>query len=290
MFLARPKHAESVDLEGKEGLEIERYKSIALLDSGVGGLTVVKEIYKQLPKENIVYFGDTAHMPYGPRPSEQVRGFVYEIMDFLQTQEIKAIIVACNSAASAGLDYYKERVNLPLFGVIEPGVRAALKKTITKKIGVIGTTGTIESGSYRDVFKRLAPDVQLYSQPCPLFVLIVENGLVNSPEARLVAEEYLAPLKKAQIDTLILGCTHYPLMTDVIQEVMGANVKLISSAEETAREVKEVLIKNDFLQDERHQDVSSRRFFVSGPAKPFTDLAVNLIGGEIKAYQVLLPW
>jgi glutamate racemase len=208
---------------------------------------VVKEIYKQLPNENIVYFGDTAHMPYGPRPSEQVRGFVYEIIDFLETQEIKAIVVACNSAASAGLDYYKERVNLPLFGVIEPGVRAALKQTVTNKIGVIGTTGTIESGSYQDVIKKLAPHIQLFSQPCPLFVLIVENGLINTPEARLVAEEYLAPLKEAEIDTLILGCTHYPLMSNVIQEVMGANVKLISSAEETAREAKEVLIKKRLL-------------------------------------------
>lgn len=269
---------------------MKRYNSIALLDSGVGGLTVVKEIYKQLPNENIVYFGDTAHMPYGPRPYEQVRGFVYEIIDFLETQEIKAIVVACNSAASAGLDYYKERVNMPLFGVIEPGVRAALKQTITNKIGVIGTTGTIESGSYQDVFKRLAPDVQLYSQPCPLFVLIVENGLVDSPEARRVAEEYLEPLKDAEIDTLILGCTHYPFMTNVIQEVMGANVKLISSAEETAREAREVLLENGLLQDGPYQDGPRRRFFVSGPAKPFTDLAVNLIEGEIKAYQVILPW
>ncbi len=272
-----------------EGAKIECYKAIALLDSGVGGLTVVKEIFKQLPHENIVYFGDTAHMPYGPRPHAQVRSFVYEIMDFLQTQEIKMIIIACNSATAAGLEYYEKKVHLPLLGVIEPGVRAALKHTKANKIGVIGTAGTIQSGAYREVFNRLScGDVQLFSQPCPLFVLIVENGLVGSPEARRVAEEYLGPLKDVGIDTLILGCTHYPLMSDVIQEVMGPGVKLISSAEETAREARQVMEENSLLCQEGNATLH-HRFFVSGPAKPFTDMAVNLLGRDINAYQVILP-
>ena len=270
-------------------LAMEQCKSIALIDSGVGGLTVVKEIISQLPNENIVYFGDTAHMPYGPRPFEQVRGFVYEILDFLKTQEIKLVIIACNTATSAGLHYYQEKTDLPLLGVIEPGVRAALGQTQNNKIGVIGTTGTIKSGAYQDVFDRFAPEVQLYSQPCPLFVLIVENGLVNSPEAVRVAEEYLLPLKKAEIDTLILGCTHYPLMADVIEKVMGPEVKLISSAEETAREAKRVLEGKNLLSDDGHT-ISNRRFFVSGPAKPFADLAQNVLKGTIKVYQVILPW
>ena len=270
-------------------LAMEQCKSIALIDSGVGGLTVVKEIFNQLPNEKIVYFGDTAHMPYGPRPYDQVRGFVYEILDFLKTQEIKLVIIACNTATSAGLHYYQEKTELPLLGVIEPGVRAALGQTRNNKIGVIGTTGTIKSGAYQDVFNRFAPEVRLYSQPCPLFVLIVENGLVNSPEAVRVAEEYLQPLKKAGIDTLILGCTHYPLMAEVIEKVMGPGVKLISSAEETAREAKRVLAEKGLLSG-NGKAMSGHRFFVSGPAKPFADLAQNLIEGTIKVYQVILPW
>lgn len=275
-----------------EFLGIEQYKSIALIDSGVGGLTVVKEIFKQLPGENIVYFGDTAHMPYGPRSPEQVRSFVYEIIDFLKTQEIKLIIIACNSAASAGLHYYQDKIDLPLLSVIEPGVRAALEQTRNNKIGVIGTTGTIKSGAYQDVFNRFAPGVQLYSQPCPLFVLIVENGLVNSPEAVRVAEEYLLPLKETGIDTLILGCTHYPLLSEVIGKVMGSGVKLISSAEETAMEAKRIMEEKGLLYEHGIGKTlsPSRRFFVSGPAKPFADLARSLIGETIKVYQVILPW
>ncbi len=266
---------------------MENHKAIALFDSGVGGLTVVKEIFKQLPGEKIIYFGDTARFPYGPRPHEQVRRFVYEIMDFLQTQEIKALIIACNSATAAGLEYYKERTVLPLIGVIEPGVRAALKQTRKGKVGVIGTQGTIESGAYQDVFRKLAPGMELYSQACPLFVLLVENDLVGTPEARRVAEEYLSPFKDVGIDTLILGCTHYPLMADVIQEVMGPEVQLISSAEETARETRDVMEKKGLLNLSGTND-SRSRFFVSGPARTFKELAEKLLGERIKAFQVIL--
>lgn len=262
-------------------------KAIALFDSGVGGLTVVKEIFQQLPGEKIIYFGDTARFPYGPRPQEQVREFVFEIMDFLQTQEIKAIIIACNSATAAGLEYYREKTDLPLLGVIEPGVRAALARTKKGRVGVIGTQGTIESGAYLNVFRRLAPGMELYSQACPLFVLLVENDLVNTPEARQVAEVYLSPLKEKKIDTLILGCTHYPLMADVIQEVMGPEVQLISSAEETARETRETMMKKGLLNLSGTND-SRSRFFVSGPARTFQVLASKLLGESIKAYQVIL--
>jgi len=266
---------------------LENHKAIALFDSGVGGLTVVKEIFKQLPGEKVIYFGDTARFPYGPRPHEQVRIFVYEIMEFLHTQEIKALIIACNSATAAGLEYYRAKTDLPLLGVIEPGVRAALAQTRKGKVGVIGTQGTIKSGAYQTVFDKLAPQVELYSQSCPLFVLLVENDLVKAPEARRVAEEYLSPLKDVGIDTLILGCTHYPLMADVIQEVMGPGVQLISSAEETAREIKDTLGKKGLLNVSA-ADHSRSRFFVSGPAKTFQELAGKLLGERIKAYQVIL--
>ncbi|NMB41174.1 MAG: glutamate racemase [Firmicutes bacterium] len=273
---------------------MERYKAIALLDSGVGGLTVAREIFRQLPHENIIYFGDTAHFPYGPRPHSQVRSFVCEILDFFRVQGIKMVIIACNSATAAGLEHYEKRINVPLLGVIEPGIKEALKHTQTNKIGVIGTAGTILSGAYQEIFGRLNKGgARLYSQPCPLFVLIVENGLVDSPEAKRVAEEYLKPLKDAKIDTLILGCTHYPLMSSVIQEVMGPGVKLISSAKETARKTKVILEKKGLLNPQACQGsavtTQQHRFFVSGPAKPFTDLAVNLLGKDIKAYQVILP-
>lgn len=264
------------------------YKAIAMLDSGVGGLTVAQEIFGQLPAENVVYFGDTAHMPYGPRPPEQVRSFVYEIIDFLQTQEIKALIIACNAATAAGLNYYAQRVDLPLLGVIEPAVRAALQHTVTGRVGVIGTAGTVKSGAYSRVFQRLAPGVQLYSQACPLFVLIVENGLVDTPEARRVAQEYLKPLQEKEIDVLILGCTHYPLMAEVIGEIVGPGIKLISSAQETAREAKELLARGNLLRHEKA--APQHRFFVSGPAKPFADLAATILQHRPKAYQVILPW
>jgi glutamate racemase len=266
---------------------LQSHKAVALLDSGVGGLTVVKEIRRQLPNENIVYFGDTARMPYGPRSPEEVRGYVFEIIDFLETQEIKAIIVACNSATSAGLHFYRAKVDIPLLGVIEPGVRAAIKHTKKCKIGVIGTTGTINSGAYQKAVQRLAPGVELFSVPCPLFVLIVENGLVDTPEAFAVAREYLKPMKKAGIDTLILGCTHYPLMAHVIQKVMGDQVELISSAEETARETKQIL-EEKCLLNQTDPGPARHRYFVSGQATPFSVMAAKFLGEGISAYQVIL--
>ena len=188
---------------------MERNQAIVLLDSGVGGLTVAKEIFCQLPWERIVYFGDTARMPYGPRPHSEVRGYARQIIRFLETQDIKLAIVACNSATAAGLPNYQAEFGLPIIGVIEPGVRAALKHTRTKRIGVIGTAGTVASRAYEQSIHRLDPSVEVFSQACPLFVLIVENGLVDTPEAQRVAEEYLRPMQANGVDVLILGCTHY---------------------------------------------------------------------------------
>ncbi len=265
------------------------YKSIAMLDSGVGGLTVVKEIFHQLPKERVVYFGDTARMPYGPREHLEVREFAVEIIEFLHTQDIKMVIVACNSATAAGLPYYQEKFKLPIIGVIEPGVRAALSHSKEKRIGVIGTAGTIASGAYERVIKRRDSQVEVFSKACPLFVLIVENNLAHTPEAYKVAEEYLAPLKEAEIDTLILGCTHYPLLGPVIQEVMGEQVKLISSAEETARETKEILTSLNLLNTlspEKGCDLT-HRYFVSGLTPPFEEIGKKLLQREMKAYRVV---
>jgi glutamate racemase len=262
------------------------HKAIGVLDSGVGGLTVVQEIQRQLPHESIVYFGDTARMPYGPRSYEEVRRFALEIIEFLQTQEVKMVVVACNSATAAGLPYYQEKCDIPVLGVIEPGVRAAIAYTRSSRVGVIGTTGTINSSAYGKALLREKAGLHVAGKACPLFVLLVENNLVDTREAKLVAKEYLDPLKDEGIDTLILGCTHYPLMSDLIQQVVGPGIKLISSAEETAAEVKSILTDLDLHNPLRCSD-PGYRFFVSGNAGPFEEIGAKLLQRRIKAYQVL---
>jgi glutamate racemase len=267
---------------------VDRNHAIGLLDSGVGGLTVVREIFSYLPGERIVYFGDTARMPYGPRPHKEVRSFVRQIIRFLDTQDVKLIIIACNSATAAGLPYYQAELDLPVLGVIEPGVRAALRHTKTKRIGVIGTTGTIASGAYEQSIRRLAPDVKVFSRACPLFVLLVENGLIDTPETVRVAEEYLHPMREDGVDALILGCTHYPLMSHVLEKVMGPDVKLISSAEETARDAKASLFNLGMNRLEEKQ-VARHRFFVSGSPGTFDKIGTTLLCQPVEAYQVFLP-
>lgn len=267
---------------------MNRNHAIGLLDSGVGGLTVVQEIFRHLPQERIVYFGDTARMPYGPRPHAEVRAFAKQIIRFLVTQDVKLLIVACNTAAAAGLDEYQSLYDLPVIGVIEPGVRAALRHTKNKRIGVIGTAGTISSGAYEKALQRFCPDIRVFSQSCPLFVLLVENNLVDTPEALCVAEEYLRPLKKAEVDVVILGCTHYPLMAHVISRVMGKEVKLISSAAETALEAGAILKKKNLLRT-AGPDPVKHRYFVSGSPGSFVAIAEKLLGTQVEAYQVLLP-
>ncbi len=268
-------------------MSVHPYNAIGVLDSGVGGLTVVREIRRLLPYERIVYFGDTARMPYGPRSHEEVRRFALEIIEFLQFQEIKMVVVACNSATAAGLSHYKERCDIPVLGVIEPGVRAALSYTSNKRVGVIGTTGTINSSAYQKALNGKDPSLHIVGRACPLFVLLVENDLVDTPEAEKVASEYLGSLRDAAIDTLILGCTHYPLMADLIQGAVGSGVKLVNSAEETAAEVKQILSARDLLNP-LHCGEPNLRFFVSGNPAPFEDIGAKLLQHSIKAYQVAM--
>lgn len=260
--------------------------SIALLDSGVGGLTVVKEISALLPHERMVYFGDTSRMPYGPRDPQEVRGFALQIIDFLKTQDIKMVIVACNTATAVGLEHYKKEFNLPIIGVIEPGAQTAVLSTKNKKVGVIGTEGTVRSNAYEKAIKAIDSEIDVYSIACPLFVLIVENNLVNTQEAKKVAESYLTPLKEKGVDTLILGCTHYPIMADLIQEVMGPDVTLVNSAEATAKLAQKILHDSQMLIETDKTPV--HRFFVSGIATSFNETASNWLDKKIKAYRVLL--
>ncbi len=266
---------------------INAHKAIGVIDSGIGGLTVVKEIGKRLPQESIIYFGDTAHMPYGPRSYEEVRGFVFNMMEFLSHQEIKILVVACNSATAAGLSYYQEACDLPVIGVIEPGVRAALKSSASGRIGVIGTTGTIGSSAYEKALRQRKNGLYIAGKACPLFVLLVENDLVDTPEARKVAHEYLDPLIQENIDALILGCTHYPLMAELIQEVVGPSVKLINSAEEITTEVISILEKGSMLNP-LNCEKPRHRFFVSGHSPLFEEAGSKLLQSDVKAYQVII--
>lgn len=263
------------------------YRAIGVLDSGVGGLTVFQEIARRLPHEKIIYFGDTARMPYGPRSDEDVRRFALQIIEFLLSQEIKMVVVACNTATAVGLPYYRERCPVPVVGVIEPGVRAALASTESGRIGVIGTAGTIRSSAYEKALLQVQPGLHVLAKPCPLFVLLVENDLVETPEAEIVALEYLAPFKEAAIDTLILGCTHYPLMSDLIQRAVGPGVKLINSAREIAGNVEAILTERHLHNPIQCAD-PGYRFFVSGDPRSFGETATKMLRQEIKAYQVLL--
>lgn len=222
-------------------------KPIGVIDSGVGGLTVAKEIMRQLPKEEIYYLGDTARCPYGPRPLEEVRKFTLQLVDFLLHKGIKMLVIACNTATAAVLDDIKKSLPIPVVGVIHPGARTALKMTKNNHVAVIGTVGTINSKSYENALKSINSDVKVESLACPKFVPLVENGELDSENTFSVVSETLQPLKTMSIDTLILGCTHYPLLRPVIQQVMGKHIRLICSGAETAREVSTILDHSGLL-------------------------------------------
>jgi glutamate racemase len=260
---------------------------IGMFDSGVGGLTVARAVIDLLPHEDVIYFGDTARCPYGPRPVEEVRNFALEIMDALVEQDVKLLVVACNAAASAALMEARARFDVPVLSVIEPGVRAAIAATRNNLIGVLGTEVTIASGSYNDAVAEREPAVTLVSQACPRFVEFVERGDTTSDELLQVAEEYLASLKGAGVDTVILGCTHYPLLSGLIRYVMGDDVVLISSAEVTASEVYAQLKDVGLLNPA--SGLGAHRFIASGGAGTFGDLAGRLLGSAFTKVEHR-PW
>lgn len=260
-------------------------QAIAILDSGVGGLTVAKEIMRQLPQESIIYFGDTARAPYGPRSSDEVLLFTRQVVDYLLQFEPKMIVIACNTATAAAIDDIRSRVKVPVLGVITPGARAAIKATRNGEVGVIGTEGTIRSGAYESALRRIFPGIRVVSRACPNFVPLVERGLYRSPEARSIVNETLNGLKRETIDTLILGCTHYPFLTDVIQEVMGPDVTIISSADQTARDVSTLLYHNGQLAQARELPV--HRFFCSGDPTTFHQIAQEWLTDEITVTPVV---
>lgn len=237
----------------------------------MGGLTVVKEVMRQLPRERIIYFGDTGRAPYGPRPAEEVIRFTREIVDFLARFDPKLIVVACNTATAYALEAIRPHVKAPVVGVIRPGARAAVKRTTTGTIGVIGTEGTIRSGAYERVLKSLSPRIQVVSLACPMFVPIVERGAFQSPETYRIVAETLKPLRRTPIDTLILGCTHYPFLADAISAAMGPDIALISSAQETARDISTMLQESGRLSE--WTDVPVHHFYCSGDPELFQTIA-----------------
>ncbi len=260
---------------------------IGVFDSGVGGLTVARSILDQLPHESILYIGDTLNSPYGSKPLAAVRAHALEVMDDLVDQGVKMLVIACNSASAAVLrdarERYTKRRGLPVVEVILPAARRAVAASRTGRIGVIGTRATIDSRAYEDAF-AVAPHLTLTTQACPRFVELVEAGITSGPEALAIAHEYLDPVRDAGVDTLVLGCTHYPLLTGVISYVMGEQVTLVSSAEETAKDVYRTLVAHE-LERSVSDGAPEHRFIATGDADSFQRLARRFLGPEVGAVE-----
>ena len=250
---------------------------IGVFDSGVGGLTVVKEIMSALPGESIVYYGDTARVPYGSKSAETITAYSRQIAKFLVTQGVKAIVVACNTASALALETIKAEFDVPFVGVVKPGAKMAAQATKNKRIGIIATEGTISSGIYENFLKATSPEVEVFGKACPLFVPLAEEGWLDDTVTKQVAERYLTGLKEKQVDALVLGCTHYPLLRGVIGEVMGEAVTLVNPAYETAKELKYVLEDNHILRDAGAEASPVHKFYVSDGAEKFRRFANTIL-------------
>ena len=258
----------------------DRNAPIGVFDSGIGGLTVAREIIRQIPDEPIVYFGDTARLPYGSKSKDTIIRFSRQVLHFLENQRVKAIVIACNTASAYALDTLQRETDLPVIGVIRSGAHMAAQMTRNGRIGVIGTAGTIKSGIYGDTIRQFKPDAEVFGKACPLFVPLVEEGLWHDSVTEEIASRYTAELKGKFIDTLVMGCTHYPLIRSTLRRVMGENVTLVNPAYETAIEVKGMLEANDLTclvtPEEKYQ------FFVSDQAEEFTSFAKSILPEEVR--------
>jgi len=252
---------------------------IGVIDSGVGGLTVAKEMMRQLPNEKIIYLGDTARCPYGPRSRQEVKKFTWELTNFLLEKNIKMLVIACNTATAAALDEIRKALSIPVIGVINPGARAAIKRTKNYRVGIIGTIGTVKSGAYEIALKSLNSRLFVTSHACPKFVPLVESGEYAGAIAERIVDESLKPLLEQNLDTLILGCTHYPLLEPLIKNVMGEKVKVISSGDETAREVSAILQYNDLL--DTCEDEPEHEYYTTGSKWLFSKIASQWLGTPV---------
>lgn len=255
-----------------------RYAPVGVFDSGVGGLTVVSEIMSQIPNEKIIYFGDTARVPYGSKSKETITRYAKQIIRFLQTQEVKAIVVACNTASAYALEEIEQEIPIPILGVVKPGAKVAAETTENGKIGVIGTEGTVASHIYSHYIKQINPKAIVIGKACPLLVPLVEEGLLQDPVTDEIAMRYLTQLIDIDIDTLILGCTHYPLIRATVGKIMGDKVTLVNPAYETARELK-ILLENKNLLNDRKPEFGTNKyqFFVSDAADKFQTFANSIL-------------
>ena len=260
-----------------------RARPIGVFDSGLGGLTVLRSLIDLLPGEPMVYFGDTGRFPYGPKPHDEVLKYALEIADLLVARDAKLLVVACNSATSVALDVLQERLDIPVVGVIQPGMRAAARATRTGRVGVIGTVGTIASGAYQRAALDQPGVVDLACAACPGFVEFVETGDVHSDQVHVLAERLLAPVKAARVDTLVLGCTHYPLLARTIGDVMGQDVVLISSADETAFTVRALV--DEHRLGARAGSAAGHTFVTSGDIGTFRNLGVRFLGPEVETVE-----
>lgn len=261
---------------------------IGVFDSGVGGLTVAREIMRQIPNERLVYFGDTARVPYGNKSKETVTKFSKQIIRFLKTQNVKAIVVACNTASAYALDEIEKELDIPIVGVVKPGAKVAAEVTRNKRVGVIATAGTIQSQIYTEYIQGIQSDIQVIGKACPLFVPLVEEGLLEDPVTDEIATRYLNELKDIDIDTLILGCTHYPLIRSTVGRIMGEGVTLVNPAYETAIELRLLLEREGLLNPSAQRlGTNQYQFFVSDGADKFKTFANSILKYGILSAQVI---
>jgi glutamate racemase len=258
---------------------------VGVFDSGIGGLTVVREIIKRLPRENIIYLGDTARVPYGTKSSRTVAAYSLNNARFLRSKGIKMLVVACNTSSAVSLPSLNGELDIPVIGVIEPGARKAAVTTKSGRVGVIGTPSTIKSSAYKKALEAASPGVEVYSKACPLFVSLADEGWTEGEISELIAKEYLAPLREHEIDVLVLGCTHYPLLKRTIQKVMGDGVTLVDSAEETAKEIERVLREKNLLNT--GGGAPSREYYLTDVSDTFVSVAGRFLGEKIESIEMV---
>lgn len=269
------------------GMESSKTAPVGVFDSGVGGLTVAREISRQLPEENIVYFGDTARVPYGSKSQNTIIRFSEQIIRFLKTKQVKAIVIACNTASALALDAVRDEFDIPIMGVVIPGARAAVEATKNRKVGVVGTDATVQSGMYTKVIHEMAPDITVIEKACPLFVPLVEEGFKEHVVTREIIEYYLESMRNTDIDAMILGCTHYPLIRSKIRDYMGERIQIVNPAYETAMDLKKMLEERGMANDGSTEQHRRYSFFVSDAAEKFRKFANTVMPFDVPTTNVV---
>ena len=268
-------------------MDCKKTAPVGVFDSGVGGLTVAREISRQLPNENIVYFGDTARVLYGSKSQNTIIRFSEQIIRFLKTKQVKAIVIACNTASALALDAVRDEFDIPIMGVVIPGARAAVETTRNQKVGVIGTDATVQSGMYTKVIQSMAPDIEVIEKACPLFVPLVEEGFKEHVVTEEVIEYYLESMRHTQIDAMILGCTHYPLLRSKIRDYLGEEIKIVNPAYETAMDLKKLLYEKEMANDGTDAQHSVYSFYVSDAAEKFRRFANTVMPFDVPTTNVV---